>query len=360
MKNMNTPSLSIVLVTLGNQPLLKYAIESLIIQIGAEDEFVISINSGDPEAEAYVRQIVSSVHGTSTIRIISTLKKIEVYEHYKFAISAASKDFVVIAHDDELYGSKTLGEIKKGFAHNGVNVVVGGMVKVDISNLNCVSEKVVCFDSEEVFNGLEWVLSKETLYPPFCYSALAVKKPTLALEIFSSNGTAVDCLVVARQAIEGKVFQSKEIFATWLQLPTRNSRWWVLKPDLIAPWKEFLDYYEKIGNTILIRRAMDAKVAFFRSFLKMLFIVGIANQNGEQIRGCLKKIGEIHPLMEKMLFFAKWPVLYNLAGPFLMLFKKLSKKYLFVKRCSNCSSTPPLEVTSEMWVAFIAAAKKMV
>lgn len=351
-----------MLVTRGKQPLMPYAIESLLSQIQDDDEFTISVNSSDPDVLIAVRKIVDSSDASGRIKLISPSKEVSVYEHYRFAFSKALHDCAILVHDDDLYGSTTVSEVKRGFSCPEVNVVVGGMLKVEVYSTGYRLQKHVEFTDEGVYAGLPWVLAQDALYPPFCFSALAVRRSALQMDIFSPIGTAVDCLVVAHQAIVGKVYQSKKILATWMQLPTRTSRWACINPALTTPWKEFLEYYNKIGHPDLIRKAIASKRDFLKSFVKMVFIVGVANRDVKQINGSLIKIGEINRTVMNILGFARWPVVYHLAGPVLQVVKSAFRwRNERTQRLdvTSMKGAELLGVDSGLWLRFVKSAMEL-
>lgn len=304
------PRLSIMLLTTGKQPLIEFSIRSLLPQVETEDEFVISINSTDSSAISWVRELIQKLDPEGLIRVIQTGSQCSVYEHYRFVIDHSLNDHLLIAHDDEIYNSTILQEFRTGFSNPSVTVVVGGLLMVEPSAGKLRISQENSFTESKIRNGLEWIKETEGLYPRFCFSSLALNKKVLKLNIFSATATSADCLAVTQQAIAGSVYHSKKIFATWLQLPTRNSRWYLIKPGLTAPWKEYLDFYQTTGDQELIERGEKAKMASVKSFIWLLFVVAVSKRSPILIDSCLAKITEIDPTKAAILSPIRWPIVY--------------------------------------------------
>lgn len=360
---MSSVALSIMLLTTGKQPLLQFSIQSLVNQIRDGDEFTLSINSVDKEAISRTRALVKAADPLNKIQIIQTPVQLSVYEHYRFAIDRSLNDYLLIAHDDEIYNSQILEEFRFGFSQPDVTVVVGGLLMVEPVGgtliLGCHND----FTESKVRNGLEWIKATDGLYPRFCFSSLAINKRVLNREIFNARSTSADCLAVTQQAISGNVYHSKKVFATWLQLPSRNSRWYMINPGLTAPWREYSDYYRKLGEADLIERGEKAKKASLRSFTWLLFTAAVYRRNPVLINSCLEKIAEISPPVASLLSPVRWPVVYYPASAVLGLIALIKN---FHKRCSSknhaAQSIDPAEILRidpELWSAYSATALQL-
>lgn len=356
------PNLSFVLLTTGRQALITFSLRSILPQLKENDEIIVSINTSDAEIYAKTFEAVKSVDEFDQIKIIKPSTQIPVYSHYRFGFASAANDHVIIIHDDDIYHSQMADEIRYGFSDPNVRVVVGGLLKIDLLGQAIHITTSAPFDSSEVKDGPCWLEEQPGLYPRFCYSALALDRSVLPVDALAANSTAGDCLVVAQQALAGKVYQSTQIFATWLQLPFRTSRWSTIDKNLISPWKEFSEYYLKIGNTRLYQRALDGKAGFLKSFTRMLFAVGVLNRSRDQIDGCLHKINEISPSRSASLHIFSYKFLYFPLSIPLRIVQKMQRRML-VRRVlkERQSLVPPeiLRIDPVFWKSFIAEASKL-
>jgi len=304
---MKMTPLSFVLVTAGRQPLIRFSLTSLMDQLTEADEFLVSINSLNPGQIAQTVEIIEAVDLNRRIKIIHPASPLSVYEHYRFGISSASHEHVVIVHDDDIYNPGLAGELRKGFSDPAVTVVVGGLLRVDLHGDVARPAVHAAFENSIFTDGTGWLRRNKGLYPHFCYSAVSLYRPALDLSIFSATATAADCLAVAQLALAGKVYQSELIFATWLQLAGRTSRWSLIKPGAVTPHLEFAEYYKKLGNMEMAARAISFEQDSLAAFTRKLFAVALANNNPSQIATCLQKIREINPGMARRLGWVQWP-----------------------------------------------------
>ncbi len=352
---MKVTQLSIILVTSGKQPLIRYSLLSLLCQITDQDELIVSVNSSEIAHLSFITQLVSEIDNFCKIKIVSTTKNIPVYEHYCFGIRQATNDHVIIVHDDDVYNPGMLEEIRIGFSDPDVNVVVGGLLKIDRIGKNFKSTVENSFKTSCYQDGRLWLEKSKGLYPPFCFSALAVRRSALDLRLLTANSTAADCMVVTQLALSGKVYQSRMMFATWTQLPSSTSKWALIKPGLISPWKEYLDYSQSINEDWLKNLALENKRKSLKVFSKMLFVVAIANRNHCQIDSCLKKIGEISVLSQNLLSWTRFPMIYYpLSIPCLLAVKL--KAYLrlknFQKTASPIDPCKELNLDRHFWISY--------
>ncbi len=358
---MRPVNLSLMLLTTGTQPLLKFSLNSILQQISDTDRITVSINSSDKNLIENTRAIVGGIDTGRKVNILVTNNKVSVYEHYRFAIENSGYPHTVIIHDDEIYNSSLVEEIRRGFSDPEVGVVVGGMIKVDLLEETIRLSQPHSFSESRVQNGLEWIRQEQGLYPRFCFSALALNKVHLDLDIFSATSTAADCIAVTHQAIGGKIYQSEKVFATWLQLPSRNSKWYLIHPGLVSPWKEFLEYFEKVGDEMLISRAMDYKSKSVGTFLRMLFFVGIANRDPSQVSTCLMKIGEINPGLSKSLSWLGSPfAVAILSGP-CRIARRIKSTIANFRAKNDPENIDPCEhlmIDETFWNSYVQAALK--
>lgn len=357
-----SPHLSFVLITTGRQSLITFSLRSILPQLKEGDEIIVSVNSSDAEMLSDTTEAVNSVDETGRIKIIKPSAPLPVYSHYRFAFESAGNDHVVIIHDDDVYSSRMADEIRYGFSNTNVRVVVGGLLKVDLLGpVTRISESTP-FDSSGVKDGPRWMEDQPGLYPRFCYSALALDRSFLPIDAFAENSTAGDCLVIAQMAMTGDVYQSTQIFATWLQLPFRTSRWSTIDQNLVTPWKEFSEYYSKIGNARLHRRALDGRSGFLRSYTKMLFTVGIVNRSRDQIDGCLHKIYEISPSRSAALRIFRYRIVHIPLSIPLRIAQKLQRRMLVKKVINEGQSLVPseiLKIDPSFWKSFVTEASKL-
>jgi hypothetical protein len=161
-------------------------------------------------------------------------------------------------------------------------------------------------------------------------------------------------------ALAGKVYQSEKIFATWLQLSGRTSKWALIKPGSATPYREFLIYYQKIGNPLLAARAASYERASLQAFVKMLFVVALPHRNPVQIDTCLQKIREISPATAAILSWVRWPVASLLLSPPCRLLVKIkqaiSRRWALAAGSDGLDAPARLGMSQEFWDAWVRAA----
>jgi len=356
------PPLSIVLLTTGRQPLLRFSILSLLPQAGALVDFTVSINSQVPKEIETTKKILRELDPNGMIRIIQPEKSLSVYEHYHFALDHAPQEIVLIAHDDEIYNAGLIAELQTGFSDPSVSFVSGGLMKVEILGANL--SLVTCNASRGTVTvgGSEWLKSAGEVYPPFCFSALTLHKRFIDPALFSAASTSADCLAATHQSLGGKVYHSQKIFATWLQLSSRNSRWYVLRPGLTATWKEYSSYFARVADPDLLQLSAASKINSGRMFTRMFFCVAVLRGDPTMIRTCIEKLGEIHPLRARLFSCFGYPMVYRpLSG--LMRCMAAARRLLMghhrvqPKHLSNGAQV--LEVEPAFWESYLKAASSL-
>lgn len=359
--SMSKYSLSVVLLTRGQQPLMKYTIESIIHQIDSKTEFIISINTNDESNIKYVMKMLDSFDHKKNIKIISTGRNLQVYEHYRFATEACQCDNVLIIHDDDIYHSSAIRKIRQGFEQDNVNVVVGGMLKTELYENKIGLSYVNLVNDFGTKDGVSWLMNHKDFYPKFCYSAVAFRRNGFDMNTFSKKSTAADCLLVAMRAMSGNVYETGIVLATWLQLPNRTSRWAAIDHRLIPAWQEFLTYYLSTENETLIRRAKNGGRKSLIGYIKMLFIVAVRNRNNDQILGALKNIGLVSPSIRKILEFTLRPCVINIFSPICQIIFDLRRSFhsrKFKARIDIINAEDALEISNELWTSYITEATK--
>lgn len=355
--------LSLMLVTSGRQPLIQHSLVSLLSQVSENDEVTVSINSSDQNHIAKTRAIIESVDPNQKIRIILTCGDLSVYEHYKFGILNAMNSHMVIVHDDDIYHSQMIDEIRKGFSDPTVTTVVGGLIKINLTKTGFRSAIETSFESSSFVDGKDWLQRNSGLYPPFCFSAVAINRSAIDLSIFTPDSTAADCLAITQLALSGTVYQSDLMFATWMQLPSSTSKWALIKPGSISPWKEYLTYFQKNKDIIMTSRALAYKQRSLRVFIKMLFFVGIANRNPTQIKTSLLKIGEINKSTELFFSWTTLPFIFSsLSGP-CKIAVKWRKNFIIKYTRSNKKQPDPrksLNISNDLWDSYISSASALI
>jgi hypothetical protein len=331
------PRLSVILLTTGNQPLIDFSIRSLLSQLAPHDQFAVSINTSDKQAIEKTRILIGRNDPSGRVDILVTPRYFKVYEHYTFAIQSAKFEHALIAHDDEIYNGSILDEFRQGFSKEGVTAVVGGMLKVVPEQYGTTCTPANTYQTSGVTGGVEWIKANPGLYPQFCFSAFSVKKSVLDTGIFRGNSTAADCVAMAQQALQGRVYHSSKILATWLQLPTRNSRWYMMEPGLTAPWREFLQLYREFGDEDLIARAELARERSLKVYVRLLFVIAVYRRNRILIQSCLEKIYELNPVACRLLGPVKYGILNRPLSCLLSVIKAISdvSRKLTVKSVSG-------------------------
>lgn len=90
------PRLSVVIPTLGRPDTLRHALATLVVQQGADCEFIVQNNGGDPAVAALVDGL-----GDPRFRHVASADIVPMAENWERALAAAGGDYVLFIGDDD-------------------------------------------------------------------------------------------------------------------------------------------------------------------------------------------------------------------------------------------------------------------
>jgi hypothetical protein len=256
--------LSVLLPTIARNNLIDSTLESIVPQLSAEDELVISLNvpkSSVDEISARLRRLIVSI-GTIKFRFIVPPRPMKIFEHWNFIFRSASRDQIVFIHDDEIYRSNLLKIAREEFSSApDVSLVVGGQLKVYANrHTGVVASLERHFDEKRTFDGRLWIRSQEKFdIPKFGATAYMFRRTSEAFWFLEDNTRISDALLLYHQAFRGKVVERPEIFGTYLQYSSNSTLTDTLEANHNPYWRALkkmgqLEYEEQlIDNSEKVR-----------------------------------------------------------------------------------------------------------
>jgi glycosyltransferase involved in cell wall biosynthesis len=110
---------SVCLGTHNGERYLKEQVESILLQLGAEDELLIS----DDESSDGTLSLLSKYQDTR-IRLFTGAAHGSPLRNFEFAISKADRDVIVLSDQDDIWLSGRLDAFRYEFSRSGNNVVL--------------------------------------------------------------------------------------------------------------------------------------------------------------------------------------------------------------------------------------------
>lgn len=115
----NKPFFSVVLPTYNRVSYLPFAVKSALAQTFTDFELIISNNSSTDETEKVVREF-----DDRRIRYVKTPQNLHMNQHFEFALSQASGEYVTLLGDDDAHSSIYLEMLHETIAETSAKIAV--------------------------------------------------------------------------------------------------------------------------------------------------------------------------------------------------------------------------------------------
>lgn len=333
--------LSIIIPTVDRGSLFRSPLESVIPQLRAGDELIISINGPREPVERVLEDFRDQLAGID-LRLIGPEKKLNIYQHWSFAISHASHKECVFVHDDEIYHTGLLAIAREEFAADpNTTLVTGGHIRVIAPGMDCY--RTIQFDKREEFPKGEWIhAQKDVVFPKYGCTAYVVRLQE-SYPFFDENTRVSDALLMYTQSMAGKVVQRPEFFGTRLLHAENTSHTDYLEPGHRPYWQGLAELSQKFDSAALEQAKKDARKAAPSLYSQNAMNAALPRGDRAGFEECLKQIehagGEARGTLKVL---APLPLLW-VWGPALFRTAKRVKNFLKPRYKSGSGA----EVTSE-------------
>ena len=286
-------SFSVVLPTVNRGELFRSALESLIPQLELGDELIISINGPEQPVMLVLEDYIERLP-KGCLRIVRPREQLTIYRHWNFALSHATKEWVVFLHDDEIVHAGLLARARREIAaDSGISLITGGTMMAD------AREGLTAYPCNEIHanklhEGRVWIEAAakrlDLHYSISCY----IFKRLPSYPYFENETRVADWLLMLDAAAGGKVLEADLFFSTHL-LHSSNQSWVdYLTPGQIPFWR---------GLETLNRRHglhLDAWVAHSRGatcmgYLRNALLAALPAHDKEGFELCLNLASEADP-----------------------------------------------------------------
>ncbi len=351
-------NLSLILPTVNRGALLKSPLESIIPQLKKGDQLVISINSENTGETLKVISEYESVLRAINLSIFTTETKLNIYEHWDFAISKAVYEECVFIHDDEIYHSQLLEIAREEFTRDPeVCLVTGGHIRVIAPSMNCYD--TISFPRRSVFNQGCWIESqKQPTFPRYGCTSYIFRKEKKGYPFFKKNSRVSDALLMYHQSFIGKVVERPEFFGTRLLHSENTSHTDYLELNHVPYWMAMKELGEDLNVSQLEEIGEELRIKAPYLYRKNAYQSALPRNNREGFAECLRQCklagsGERFVRFMKLIYEVR--PLWFIFSKILKLAKKVfGKKYnetsgLLLNRNQFCSN---LKITSKQWDLF--------
>lgn len=349
--------LSIIIPTVDRGSLFRSPLESVIPQLCTGDELIISINGPREPVESVLEDFREQLVGIE-LRLIGPAKKLNIYQHWSFAISHASHKECVFVHDDEIYHAGLLAIAREEFqADPETTLVTGGHIRVIAPSMDCY--RTIQFEKREEFPKGTWIKAqKNVVFPKYGCTAYIVRLQE-SYPFFDENTRVSDALLMYTQSMAGKVVQRPEFFGTRLLHAENTSHTDYLEPGHRPYWQGLAELSQKFDSETLEQAMEEARKAAPALYSNNALSAALPRGDQEGFQECLKQIdlaeGELHRVLKLLVSL---PLLWTW-GPGLFRAAKRVKNTLKPKYQSSSGQDmasedviKELQLNEKTWTVF--------